>query len=62
MQEHGALAYHGLRTPRAAGIAGVLFSLLFGTSLVLLRTALDPDPFVAIDRMRSVGSRRSAVR
>ena len=49
MQEHGALAYRGLRTPRAAGIAGVLFSLLFGTSLVLLRTALDPDPFVAID-------------
>jgi hypothetical protein len=49
MQEHGVLAYRGLRTPRAAGVAGVLFSLLFGTSLVLLRTALDPDPFVAID-------------
>jgi hypothetical protein len=49
MPEHGALAYRGLRTPRAAGIAGVLFSLLFGTSLILLRTALDPDPAVAID-------------
>jgi hypothetical protein len=42
-------AYRGLRTPRAAGIAGVLFSLLSGTSLVLSGTAFDPDPFVAID-------------
>jgi hypothetical protein len=49
MQEHGVQADRGLRTPRAAGIAGVLFSGLFGTSLVLLRTALDPDPVVAID-------------
>jgi hypothetical protein len=49
MQEDGVLTYPGLRTPRAAGMAGVLFSLLFGASLVLLRTALDPDPFVAID-------------
>jgi hypothetical protein len=49
MQEHGVLRDRGLRTPRAAGMAGVLFSLLFGTSLVLLRTALDPDPFVSID-------------
>jgi hypothetical protein len=49
MQEHGGLVDRGLRTPSAAGIAGVLFSLLFGTSLVLLRTAFDPDPFVAID-------------
>jgi hypothetical protein len=49
MREHGVPTYRGLRTPRAAGIAGVVFSVLFGGSLVLLRTALDPDPFVAID-------------
>jgi hypothetical protein len=29
-----------LSTPRAAGLAGVLFALLFGTALVLIRTAL----------------------
>jgi len=29
-----------LSTPRAAALAGVLFALLFGTSLVLIRTAL----------------------
>ena len=30
-----------LTAPRAAGVAGILFALLFGTSIVLLRTALD---------------------
>ena len=29
-----------LTTPRAAGVAGVLFALLFGASLILLRLAL----------------------
>ncbi|MCB0042252.1 MAG: hypothetical protein KDE23_21350, partial [Caldilinea sp.] len=29
-----------LTTPRAAGIAGILFALLFGASLILLRLAL----------------------
>jgi len=57
MQEHGGRAYRGLRTPRAAGIAGVLFALLFGASLVLLRTALGPDPFVAIDWGGPAGGR-----
>jgi hypothetical protein len=31
---------HSLSTPRAAAVAGVLFALLFGTSLVLIRLAL----------------------
>lgn len=31
---------HSLNTPRAAAIAGVLFAVLFGTSLVLIRLAL----------------------
>jgi hypothetical protein len=57
MREPGVLTYRGLRTPRAAGIAGVLFSLLFGTSLVLLRTALDPDLSVAIDWDGPAGAR-----
>ena len=29
-----------LSTPRAAAVAGVLFALLFGAALVLIRTAL----------------------
>jgi hypothetical protein len=31
---------HPLTTPRAAALAGVLFALLFGTALILIRTAL----------------------
>jgi hypothetical protein len=57
MQEHGVQAYQGLRTPRAAGIAGVVFSVLFGVSLVLLRTALDPDPYAPIEWDGPVGVR-----
>jgi hypothetical protein len=33
-----------LTAPRAAGVAGILFAMLFGTSIVLLRTALDSQP------------------
>ncbi len=33
---------HPLTTPRAAALAGVLFGLLFGTALILIRTALPP--------------------
>jgi hypothetical protein len=39
----------GLRTPRAAAIAGLLFSLLFLVAFVLLRISVPPDP-------REVGS------
>jgi hypothetical protein len=35
-----ASAPHALSTPRAAAVAGVLFALLFGTVLVLIRMAL----------------------
>jgi hypothetical protein len=35
-----------LTTPRAAGVAGVLFALLFGASLVILRLAL-PEALLA---------------
>lgn len=33
-----------LRTPRAAAIAGIVFALLLGTALVLLRVAIPADP------------------
>lgn len=33
-------APHALTTPRAAAVAGVLFGLLFGAALILIRTAL----------------------
>ena len=33
-----------LNTPRSAAVAGILFALLFGTSLILLRTALPTEP------------------
>ena len=37
--------FHRLRTPRSAAVAGIVFAVLFATSLVLLRTALPADPF-----------------
>jgi len=33
-----------LKTPRAAAIAGILFALLFGTGLVLIRISIPTDP------------------
>lgn len=57
MDGTGVTPYRRLRTPRAAGIAGVIFSVLFGTSLVLVRTALAPNPQQAIDWAGPTGSR-----
>jgi hypothetical protein len=37
-----------LTAPRAAGVAGVLFALLFGTSIVFMRTALDRHTDTAV--------------
>jgi len=34
------IEYRRITTPRAAAIAGILFGLLFGASLVLLRSAI----------------------
>jgi hypothetical protein len=42
---HQPLIRAGLRTPRAAAIAGILFSLLLITSLWLLRLSIPSDPF-----------------
>jgi hypothetical protein len=36
--------YRQLTTPRSAGLAGVLFAITFGVSMVLLRTSMPEDP------------------
>jgi hypothetical protein len=38
--EHRSRTLKALTTPRAAALAGVLFALLFGATLILIRTAL----------------------
>ena len=42
--EPDAAVTRALRTPRAAGIAGVLFAVLLTTALVLIRLAVPSDP------------------
>jgi MFS family permease len=39
MKEHDAVLRAGLRTPRAAGVAGIVFSLLLATALALIHLA-----------------------
>lgn len=50
MEAHGGLvtetpALRSLTTPRAAAWAGVLFAVLFGASIVRVRTTIPSDPF-----------------
>jgi hypothetical protein len=49
-----------IRTPRAAAVAGIAFSVLFSVALVLVRTAIPADPQDA-GRWLSDDSRRDAV-
>jgi hypothetical protein len=49
-----------IRTPRAAAIAGIAFSVLFAAALVLIRTAVPQDPADAGEWL-SDSSRRDAV-
>jgi hypothetical protein len=49
-----------LRTPRAASVAGILFSVLLITALVLLRVSVPADPRVA-GQWLSDSARRTAV-
>ena len=44
MEHERALTRSQLTTPRAAAIAGILFSLLLIASLVLVRLAVPQDP------------------
>ena len=49
-----------IRTPRAAALAGIAFSVLFAVALVLVRTAVPADP-VDAEQWLSDGSRHDAV-
>ncbi|MDW5612961.1 hypothetical protein [Mycolicibacterium sp. D5.8-2] len=44
----GEPQFRRLTTPRSAAAAGVLFAVLFATSLVLLRSSIPDDPFAQI--------------
>jgi hypothetical protein len=44
MAQEPKLTRDSLRTPRAAAIAGIVFALLLGTALVLIRIAVPSDP------------------
>ncbi|MGZ3585260.1 MAG: hypothetical protein ACXVCT_21155, partial [Ktedonobacterales bacterium] len=44
MTTRASKAGSALRTPRAAAIAGIAFSLLLGTSLVIIRLEIPSNP------------------
>jgi hypothetical protein len=47
MEQEKTLTHHRLKTPRAAAVAGIVFSVLFITSLVLIRISVPDDPLDA---------------
>ena len=59
LAESGSVA-RAIRTPRAAALAGIAFSLLFAVALVLVRTAVPADPDDA-EQWLTDGSRHDAV-
>ena len=59
MPESGAVA-RAIRTPRAAALAGIAFSVLFAAALALVRTAVPTDPDEA-GQWLADGSRRDTV-
>jgi hypothetical protein len=59
LAESGSVA-RAIRTPRAAALAGIAFSLLFAVALVLVRTAVPADPDAA-EQWLTDGSRHDAV-
>src|SRR6266852_1243362 len=48
MQQQVTLTRQAVRTPRAAAVAGIAFSVLFTTSMVLIRLVL-PEEFRGTD-------------
>src|SRR3954454_18196038 len=50
-----------LRTPRAAAIAGIVFSLLLGTALVLMRISVPADPNDAGDWLQDTWRHTSVI-
>jgi hypothetical protein len=57
--ESGAVT-QAIRTPRAAALAGIAFSVLFAITLVLVRTAVPADPEAA-EQWLSDGSRHDTL-
>lgn len=57
--DHPLAARGFLQTPRAAGVAGVLFALLFGAIVVLFRSVLPLDPKAADGWVTNAAHRRS---
>jgi hypothetical protein len=53
------LIHHGMKTPRAAAIAGIVFSLLTMFSMLLIRSSIPPDPFAAATEASSHSKRIS---
>jgi len=61
MNEGGA-AVRRLTTPRAAAVAGILFAVLFGTGLVLMRRGFGDDPALGTQWFeRGAGQVRTAL-
>lgn len=48
---------HRMRTPRAAAIAGIIFSLLLIASMVLIRTSIPPDPLTGVAEIKNYSHR-----
>jgi hypothetical protein len=45
----GASKRQALKTPRAAAIAGIIFSVLYGTSMVLINSSLPSEPMAFLE-------------
>jgi hypothetical protein len=56
---HDQLTRAGIRTPRAAAIAGIAFAVLLTTAMVLLRWATPRNPSASVDWLNDSGRRRA---
>jgi hypothetical protein len=61
MEPDAGVVRHSLRTPRAAGIAGVVFALLLTATLVLVRLAAPAGPGDAAAVLADPGRRRLVI-
>jgi hypothetical protein len=55
-ESYATLTRRRLKTPRAAAIAGILFALLYGTGLVLIRLSIPTDPAADSDWLETSSS------
>jgi hypothetical protein len=54
MNHHANSLRKDLTTPRAAAIAGIVFSLLLMASMVLIRSAIPANPLAAVTMPSSI--------